>query len=347
MLWEMRYRITGDTMKLSELAKILGGKLEGDDIEVGGVSNLDEQKPGTVAYVENAKRLPNFADSCVAALVMDPSVEYSGKPVIRVENIKLAFAKLLGAFDPFGKFPAKVYPNVFIDPSAKIGKNVTVMPFATILEDSQVGDGTVVFPNTYVGRGVKIGRDCTIKSGVAIMDGCEIGDRVVIHPNSVIGGDGFGYAQCDGKYHKIPQIGKVVIEDDVEIGACVTIDRATISETVVAKGVKIDNLVQIAHNCRVGEDTVLMSQVGIAGSTKVGKNCILAGQVGVTDHADIGDGVIIMAKTGVDAKHIESGKVLFGIPARDAMFAKRIMAAEERLPELLKTVRAMNKEKKE
>lgn len=332
-------------MKLSELAREIGGVLDGADVEITGVSNLDVQAPGTIAYVEDKRKLAVFADSPVSALIVGRDVEYAGKPVVRVDDVKLAFAKLLGLFDTNGKYAHGVYPAAHVDITAKIGKHVTVMPFASIMENASVGDDTVIYSNVFIGRNVKIGTGCVIKAGAAVMDNCVVGDRCILHPNCVIGGDGFGYTPVNGRQVKIPQIGRVVLEDDVEVGACSTIDRATIGDTVIGSGVKIDNLVQVAHNCRIGENTILVSQVGIGGSTTVGKNCILAGQVGVTDHAGIGDNVVVLAKTGIDSKHVESGKVLFGIPARDVMTAKRIYAAEERLPELVKTVRGLTKEK--
>ncbi len=331
-------------MKLSTIAELVNGKLEGKDIDINSVSNLDLQKPGSLAYAENKKTLNKLKDTEVAALVIPEGLEYTGKPVIRVKNPKMAFIKVLEQFDPTTPYSQKQYPQTYIEPSAKIADDVTVFPFTTVMENSAVGEGTILYSQVFIGRNVKIGKNCVIKSGVKIDDRTVIGDNVIIHHNTVIGGDGFGYVQDEEKRnHKIPQIGNIVIESDVEIGACVTVDRAAFDSTIIHKGVKIDNLVQIAHNVEIGENSIVVSQVGIAGSSSLGKNCILAGQVGVADHVHIGDRVVIMAQSGIDKKKIEDDKILFGSPARDFMFSKRIYAAQEKLPELVKTVHRIKK----
>lgn len=331
-------------MKLSEIANLFDGTLEGQDLEITGVSNLDIQKPNTIAYAENKKTLTRLTNTEVSALLLPMDLEYNEKPVIRVTNPKMAFIEVLKLFNPYTKYPQKIYPQTYIEESAQIEKNVTIMPFTTIMENSTIGEDTTLYAHVFIGRNVTIGKNCIIKSGVKIDDGTVIGDNVIIHHNSVIGGDGFGYVQDDqGKNHKIPQIGNIVIESDVEIGACVTIDRAAFHSTHIHQGVKIDNLVQIAHNVEIGENSIIVSQVGIAGSSSIGKNCVLAGQVGVADHVKIGNHVVIMAQSGIDKKKIEDNKVLFGSPARDFMFSKRIYASQEKLPALIKTVNLIKK----
>ncbi len=331
-------------MKLSEIANLVGGALSGPDAEISGVSDLDRQTPGTIAYAENKKGLDVLAPSPVAALILTPNLECPGKPVIRSDNPRLAFSKVLEAFSPYKPYPEKIYPGSHIEPTARIGRDVTVLPQAVIMDNAEIGDGCVIYSHVFVGKNVRIGKNCVLKSGVKIDEGTEIGDNAIIHHNAVIGGDGFGYLQIGGRNVKVPQIGRIVIGNDVEIGACVTIDRATIGETLVGAGVKIDNLVQVAHNVKIGDHSVIMSQAGIAGSSTLGKACFLTGQVGIADHVTLGDGVIVLAQSGVESRQvIESGKFVFGTPARDMMEQKRIYSALARLPELVKTVTALKK----
>lgn len=330
------------TIKLSEIARLTGGELQGTDCDISGISDLENQQPGTIAYAENKKSSEALSSSAVAALIINRGLS-TAKPCVVVDHAKLAFSKVLEYFSPYKPYPAGVCTGAHIEVSAVLGANVSVQPGAVIMNNSRIGDGTVIYPNVYIGRDVVIGRNCVIKAGVAVDDGTVLGDNVIIHHNAVIGGDGFGYIQKDGRNIKIPQIGRIIIGNDVEIGACSCVDRAMIGDTVIGDGVKIDNLVQVAHNVKLGENTILVSQVGIAGSTTLGKNCILAGQVGVADHISIGDNVVIMAQSGVEEKKVESGRVLFGYPARDFMETKRIFAAEARLPELLKRVAELEK----
>jgi UDP-3-O-[3-hydroxymyristoyl] glucosamine N-acyltransferase len=330
-------------MKLSRIAELINGEMTGNDTEISGISDLDSQKENTIAFADNKKHLELLSQTAVAALIVPSDLDCPLKPSIRVADPKLAFTKVLSLFSPYKPYQKKIYPNVYIEESAKIGKNVTILPFTNIMDHAEIGDETVIYSQVYIGKNVKIGKNCVIESGVKIDDESVIGDAVVIHHNSVIGGDGFGFIQKDGRNIKLPQIGKIVIEDEVEIGACVTIDRATMGETRISKGVIIDNLVQIAHNVKIGENSIIISQTGISGSSTIGKNCILTGQVGISDHVHIGDNVVILAKSGVEDRHVESGRVIFGYPARDVMEQKRIFASLPKLPELIKTVRELQK----
>ncbi len=331
-------------MKLSEIAAVIGGELVGNEVEIIGVSGLDEQSENTIAYAENKRNLELLINSSVAAIIIKKDMATSGKPVIKADDPKFAISKVLELFSPYKPYKKEIYPNTYIEKSAKIGKNVTVLPFSNIMEGTEIGDNTIIYSQVFIGKNVKIGKNCIIKAGVKIDDETTIGDNVIIHHNSVVGGDGFGYVQKDGKNFKVPQIGRIIIEDDVEIGACVTIDRSTIGNTVIGKGVKVDNLVQIAHNVKIGENTFLAGQVGVAGSSTIGRNCFLGGQVGIADHVTIGDNVAILVQSGIESKRvIESNKVLFGSPARDLMAQKRIIFSLDRLPELVKTNRAIKK----
>lgn len=331
-------------MKLSELSRFLDGALEGNDVEISGVSGLENQSAGTIAFADNKKNLELLSASAVAALIIPENLVSQNKPAIKLKDPKLAFSKVLELFSPYKPYRNEIYPQVHVEKSAHIGSQVTILPFTAIMDNAHIGDNTVIYSQVLIGKNVRIGKDCIIKAGVKIDDETVIGDRVIIHHNSVVGGDGFGYIQKDGINIKVPQIGLIRIEDDVEIGACVTIDRATLGETVISKGVKVDNLVQIAHNVKVGDNTILVSQVGIAGSTTIGKNCFMTGQVGVSDHVTIGDNVVVLAQSGVESKQvIESGRVVFGSPARDMMEMKRIYSAQTRLPEMLKTLNLIKK----
>jgi UDP-3-O-[3-hydroxymyristoyl] glucosamine N-acyltransferase len=336
-------------MRLKEIAEKLNGVLNGEDIEIEGVSDLDFQREKTIAFVENKKYLEFFENSPISALILPENIISTKKPYITVKDIKESLAKLLSLFNPYDvrKKPVGIeerYPFVAIEKDVEIDEGVTIYPFTTIMSGSKIGRNTVIYSNCFIGRNVEIGENCVIKSGVKIDDGTTIGNNVIVHHNTVIGGDGFGYYQKDGKNVKIPQIGRIRIGNDVEIGACVTIDRATIGDTVIEDGVKIDNLVQIAHNVKIGANSIIVAQVGIAGSSKIGRNCILAGQSGIADHVVLENNVVVLAQSGVQSReYVKSGSILFGTPAKPAMEEKRIQAALLRLPELVKKLANIEK----
>ncbi len=331
-------------MKLSEIARIIEGSLNGKDAEILGVSDLDLQKENTIAYAVDAKNLEILEHSPVSAVILPEGLSCASKPFIRTSDPKLAFIAVAGIFTPYKPYRNEIYPAVYIEKGAKLGLNVTVLPFTSIMDNASIGDNTVIYSHVFIGKNVIIGKNCIIKAGVCIDDETVVGDGTIIHHNAVIGGDGFGYIQKDKKNIKIPQIGRIVIGSNVEIGACTTVDRAAISETVIGDGVKIDNLVQIGHNVKIGEQTVIMSGVGISGSDVIGARCILTGQVGIADHATIGDDVIVLAQSGVQSgKKIESNSILFGSPAVNAMDQRRIIAAMTRLPDMVKTISKIKK----
>jgi UDP-3-O-[3-hydroxymyristoyl] glucosamine N-acyltransferase len=331
-------------MKLSVIANKINEEFTGTDCEISGVSDLDSRTPGTIAFADNKKNLEIMANSPVAAIIMPKTLEYSAKPVIKADNPKLTFSKVLEIFSPYRPYKKEIYPNVYIEKTAKLGENVTILPFTNIMDYAEIGTGTVIYSQVFIGKNVKIGKNCVIKAGVKIDDETVVGDNVIIHHNAVLGGDGFGYIQKEGMNIKIPQTGKIIVEDDVEIGVCVTVDRATIGETIIGRGTKIDNLVQIAHNVKIGENSIIISQVGIGGSSTIGKNCIITGQVGIADHVTIGDNVLVLAQSGIESKQVlESNKFYFGTPAREMMEMKRIYSVMGRLPELAKTINEMKK----
>ncbi len=329
-------------MKLSEIASRLGLSYQGEDIEIEGVSGLDHPAPKTIGFIENKRMATEAENSVIAAFIVPEGVTLT-KPFLVAKEPKYTFSLVVEWFSPYQPYEVGISPQAYVHPTARLGKNVTILPFACIMEGVEIGDNTVIYSHVFVGKGSRIGNNCIIKSGVKIDDLTTIGDRVIIHHNTVIGGDGFGYVVHDGKNAKIPQIGRIRIGNDVEIGACVTVDRAALGETVIEDDVKIDNLVQIAHNVHIGAHSIIVAQVGIAGSTSLGEGCILAGQVGVADHVKIGDRVVVMAQSGIEDKEVPSGKILFGTPARDFMEQKRILAAQLRLPDLVKRVGEIEK----
>lgn len=331
-------------MKLSAIAALVGGKLQGADLEIEGLCDLSEQRPGTLAFADSKRNLEKLKNTAAGALLVPAGLECAEKPCVVVDDVRMAMIRILETFSPYKPYPVGVSPRAFVADTAVIGKNVTILPNATVMDHATVGDNSVIYPGAFIGKNAKIGADCVIKAGAVIDEGVELHDRVIVHHNAVIGGDGFGYLQKDGVSFKVPQIGKIIVKNDVEIGACTTVDRAAIGETVIGEGVKIDNLVQIAHNVNIGDHSILVSQVGVAGSSSIGKFCIIAGQAGIADHVKIGDKVVLMARTSIESNgNIEPGRVLFGTPARDIMEEKRIIIALGKLPEMIKTVRELSK----
>ena len=332
-------------MKLSELARLTGASVEEkfNEVEVNGAAGLDEAKPGHVTFLANPRYTPRVQTTRATAVYLAEGVE-AGREDIAVlvtRDPYLAYTRALRLFHPEPEVEPGVHPSAVIDPSARLGVGVAVGACSVIGRDVTVGDGVRIFPNVTVYDGVLIGEGSVIHSGVALREGTILGARVAIHNNAVIGSDGFGYAKDEeGRWLKIPQTGRVVVEDDVEIGAGTTIDCASVGETRIARGAKIDNLVQIGHSCTVGEDTLLCAQVGLAGSSHIGNRVILAGQAGVAGHLTIGDDCVLTAKSAT-SHDVPAGKMLSGIPAFDNRDWLRSTAAFRRLGEMQRTVRAL------
>ncbi len=330
-------------VKASKVAEICGGNLIGDDVEIKGVSEIESAEDGDLVFSDK-KHIKQVQESKASVVVLPEGRAFQGKPCIEVKDVRVAMAKVLSFFFPVSVPSRGVSPKASVDKTAQLGDDVVVMDFAVVMENSKIGRGTVIYPNVVVGRDVEIGENCIIYPNVVIYDRVRIGNNVIIHSGAVIGADGFGYAELpDGSRLKIPQVGTVVIEDDVEIGANTTIDRSTLGETVIGKGTKIDNLVQVAHNVKVGKNVVLVAQVGVAGSTEIGDETILAGQVGVADHIKIGRKVIALAQSGID-RDVEDGKVIFGSPFMDAFHFKKVHIALTKLPELVKKIKNIEKQ---
>lgn len=328
-------------MRLSDIAKIFNIAVEElQDVEILGVKGIEDAQEGDITYIASSKYIEIAKKSRASAFIVKERIEDLKKPQLVTEYPQLVFAKLLELFYVKPHPVRGVSENAFISSSARVGSNVTIYPFVYIDEDVNVGDNTVIYPFCFIGKGSSIGSHCLIYSNVTIREGVRIGNRVVIHAGTVIGSDGFGYIFYGGKHNKIPQVGGVIIEDDVEIGACVTIDRATTGNTVIGKGTKIDNLVQIAHNVKIGQNCIIVAQVGIAGSSTVGDGCILAGQVGISDHVDIEPGTIITAKSGVMPGKLTKG-VYSGIPVFNHREWLKANAIFQRLPEIYKKIKEL------
>jgi UDP-3-O-[3-hydroxymyristoyl] glucosamine N-acyltransferase len=328
---------------LEELARFVGGELQGDsEFAVSGIAGLEEAQSDQISFAVGPKYVRKALESKAGALIVPPKLRDINKPLIITDNPYLAFAKILSLFAPEPRIPMGVSSKAHIGAEVKLGDRVSIQPNAYLGDSAVLGDRVILHGGVYVGSEVCIGHDSVIYPNVTILDRCIIGNRVTIHSGTVVGSDGFGFARDGSSYFKIPQVGTVQIDDDVEIGANCTIDRATMGKTWIQRGAKVDNLVQIAHNVVVGEDSIIIAQVGISGSTKVGKNVILAGQVGVTGHLEIGDHVQVGAQSGI-AKSIPPGQTVSGSPAISHRVWLKNCQILSRLPELRKKIMSLEK----
>ena len=330
-------------MKLSELATLTGASVEAtDDLEISGAAGLDDAGPGQVTFLANPRYTPRLKSTQASAIYLSPEATVEREiAVLRAKDPYLAYTRALRLFHPDPIATPIIHPSAVIDPTAEISHNVSVGPCAVIGKEVQVGAGVQIYPNVTIYDRVRIGENSIIHAGVVIREGCQIGERVVIHNSAVIGCDGFGYAKDEQRrWLKIPQTGRVVIEDDVEVGAGSTIDRASVGETRIGRGSKIDNLVQIGHSCTIGEDTLLCAQVGLAGSSHIGKRVVLAGQAGVAGHLTIGDDAVVTAKSAT-SHDVPAGRVISGIPAFDNRDWLRSTAAFRRLGEMYRSLRLL------
>lgn len=323
-------------MQLRELAEKLNCRLVGNgEIEVHHLAPLHEAGEGDLVFVMNARDLPKLEANKAAAVIAREGSPPCSKPALLTNDPYLAFVQALHLFYTPDRPTLGVHPSSIVQEGVRLAADVAIGPLSVVEGEVTIGERSVVGAQVYIGKGSRIGADCRLYPQVMIREGVEIGNRVVIHSGAVIGSDGFGYLRDgQGVRIKIPQVGRVILEDDVEIGANVTIDRATMGTTRIKRGTKIDNLVQIAHNVVVGADTVIAALSGISGSAKIGDRVTLAGQVGIADHAEIGDDVIVGAKSGV-TKRIPPGGVFLGYPAVPHLTFKRSAAAVHRIPQLL------------
>jgi UDP-3-O-[3-hydroxymyristoyl] glucosamine N-acyltransferase len=330
-----------DTVHLGELAERIGCRLDGNGlIEVSAVRSPEEAGSADLTFIADARHLSRLQGSGAAAVLLPESLPLAGRPALRTGNPYLALARALGALHPGEPAVPGIHPTAVVAVDARVDATASVGPLCIVASGARVEAGTVLDAHVFVGVDAHLGRDCHVFPQVTLREGTKLGDRVIIQSGAVIGADGFGYARDGARYVKIPQIGRVIIEDDVEIGANVTIDRATLGETRIGRGTKIDNLTQIAHNVRIGEDTVIVAQVGVSGSSEIGSRVTIGGQVGIVDHVRIADNVIIGAQAGV-SKDLAPGSVVLGSPAVPHLEFKRQIVAAARLPQLVKTVRSL------
>lgn len=332
-----------ETKTLKQLAEFLGGTVRGDEsCLVNGLAPLESAGTDKITFLANPRYAAKVAETGAGAVLMAPGGEAYGRNIIEVANPYLAFAKLLTLFYVRKAAPRGVMTGALITSSVTLGEDITIHPGACLGDDVTIGDRCVIHPGAVIYSGVTIGSDTLIHANAVIREHCRIGSRCVIQPGAVIGSDGFGYAPDGQGYYPIPQIGIVVLEDDVEIGANTCIDRAALEVTLIRRGTKLDNLVQVAHNCQIGQDCMIVSQVGISGSTRIGNHVTLAGQVGIAGHLTIGDNVMIGAQSGVPGS-LPANAGYSGSPVMPHKEWLKAMAIVPRLPELRKTIAALEK----
>jgi UDP-3-O-[3-hydroxymyristoyl] glucosamine N-acyltransferase len=334
----------------SQIAGLLEGTVVGNEnISVNNLSKIEEGQPNTLSFLSNLKYEEYLYTTGASIVIVDKSFEPSKSipktcTLIKVESAQAAFAKLLEIYNQVKRKKSGIHPSSYISDSATIGEEVYIGANCSIGDNVTIGNNVHVYPNSYIGDNVKIGDDCMFFAGVRVYSDCLIGKSCTLHSGVIIGGDGFGFVpNRNGNYSKVPQIGNAILEDHVEIGSNTTIDRATLGSTIIRKGVKLDNLIQVAHNVEIGENTVIAAQTGIAGSTKIGKNCMIGGQVGIVGHITIADEVKIAAQSGVGHAITEKGQILQGSPAFPIGDYKRSYVVYRGLPDLKRKVDELEK----
>jgi UDP-3-O-[3-hydroxymyristoyl] glucosamine N-acyltransferase len=332
--------MTSSGVPLSEVAALLGGRLIGAGPAVAGVSSLEEAGPGELAYVDGDRLAATARASRASAFLVGREIAGLDRPQVVVPDPRYAFARVVERFFTAPRRPRGIAANTTRGADVEIGVDASIWPFVTLGNRVRIGARVTLYPGVFVGDGASIGDDSVLHPNVTVQDGCIIGQRVVIHSGAVIGSDGFGYVQHEGRHHKMPQLGRVLIEDDVELGANVTVDRATFARTVIGRGTKVDNLVQIGHNVTIGPDSILVAQVGIGGSTRLGAHVMVGGQAGLADHLEIADGAMIAAQAGV-ARSVAEGVIVSGSPAQPHDVSLRTQALITRLPELRRQLREL------
>ena len=330
---------------LKEIAELLGGTLAGDgSTKIRGLANISGARPGDLTFA-----VPPYLDAakvCAASAVLIPlDTEYFPKPAVKVADPRVAFATLLELFTPKIEIPVGISPKAHIGKDVKISPTATVMPFAVIDDGAEIKSGAIIYPHVYIGQHATIDEDTIVYSSATVREFCSVGKRCVIHSSAVIGSDGFGFTTSGVVHTKVPQVGNVVIEDDVEIGAHVGIDRATVGSTVIGHGTKIDNLVHIAHNCKIGANCLIVAQTGISGSTTVGNNVTFGGQVGTVGHIHIGGNSVYAARSGI-SKSMPEGFFGAGFPIQSHSEWLRNQVALRKVPELIERIHRLERELK-
>ena len=322
---------------LKEIASLIGGELIGDgNLHITSVNGIREAQDGEITFLANPLYKPLLYTTKASCVITSRDIESFKKAIIRVNDPSIAFTKVISMFSTNTIKPLAKGVNE----KAIVGKDVSIAAYVVIEDSVEIEDGVSLYPHVYIGNNTKIAKFTQVYPNVTIRENSIIGSNVIIHSNSVIGSDGFGYVQVGNVHQKIPQTGIVVIEDDVEIGSNVSIDRARFGKTLIGKGTKIDNLVQIAHNVEIGKNSIIVSQAGISGSSRLGKNVIIAGQAGIVGHVELGDNVIVAAQAGV-SKSVAKDTILLGSPANPISEQKRIFACLHKLPELFKTLKEL------
>ncbi len=330
---------------LGELAEYVDGRVRGDpNVIIKSASTLGRADEGDISFLANRKYEKQLRTTKASAVIVGKETANTSVPLLIAEDPYYAFMQIMVLLHGHRKHKKEgISPRASISYSAKIGVDCHINNFATIADEARVGDGCIIYPGVYIGQGTQLGNDCIIYANVSIYDGCKIGNRVIINANSTIGEDGFGYASHKGVHHKIPQIGIVVIEDDVEIGTCCGIERGTLGDTIIGQGSKLGDLVAIGHGTKIGAHCLLVAQVAIAGSATLGHHCMVGGQVGIVGHISIGNNVTIAAQAGV-TNNIPDGKVMLGAPAMEANQGKRAYSMIQYLPEMRQNIRNLQSE---
>lgn len=330
---------------------MLGGRVDGNPgCTVNNLSKIEDGAPGTLSFLANSKYEPYIYSTKASIIIVNEDFQPESElPVdltlIRVPEAYSAFSKLLDAYNTYKHRRTGISPSATVDASAQIGVGAYIGPGVVVEANVVVGTETKIYANSIVGEGVQIGERCLLHPGVHVLEGCQIGNHCTLHSGAVIGSDGFGFApDAANNYKKVPQIGNVIIEDYVDIGANTTVDRATLGSTVIRKGVKLDNLIQIAHNVEIGENTVIAAQSGIAGSTKIGRDCMIGGQVGIVGHIKIADGVKIAAQSGISSSILKEGSIVQGSPALDIRSFKMAYIGFRNLPKMEDRLRALERQ---
>ena len=327
---------------IKHISEIIGGKVLGDeDLIITGVSSIENSNEGDISFIKNEKFIDKVLETNASAIVTHRPIEETKKTLIIVDNPFLSFIKLLEIIsDQKQQQPRTIHPSAVISKGSSIGNNISVGANVVIDGNTQIGQNVTIYPNVYIGTSCKIGEDSIIYPNVTIREEVTIGNRVVIQSGASIGDDGFGFLQIKGKHVKIPQVGTIEIGDDVSIGSNVTIARAALDKTIISSGVKIDNHSHIAHNCTIGENSMLIAYAKLAGSVKIGKNVTIAEDVGVTDHVEIGDNCMVGAASNV-YKSLEPGSIVWGSPAKPITFEKRVQVLIKKLPDIYKKVKGL------
>lgn len=331
-----------------QIAELIGGRIEGNEnATVNTFAKIEEGVPGAISFLSNPKYTHHIYDTKSSVVLINEDVELD-KPVaatlIRVKDAYESVAKLLQFYESMKPRKKDIHPTACIAESAKVGRDVFIGAYACIGEGAVIGDGAQLYPHVVIGDGVAVGSNTTIYPNVTVYQGCQIGSSVTIHSGAVIGADGFGFAPNQEGYDKIPQIGIVVIEDNVEIGANTCIDRSTMGQTVIHKGVKLDNLIQVAHNCEIGENTVMSAQAGLAGTTKIGQWCMVGGQAGFSGHIHVADRTFVGAQCGVIKNTKGGGESLIGSPAMDPKMFFKAKAIYSHLPDMYRQIAQLQRE---